>query len=560
VIVLVLSILFLYGIHLLGLKMLSLMDEVELIGVMLKNYLLSGIFLCLLFMLIFSNVINALSTLFLSDDLDLPLASPLPLSAVFLSKFTQVGFKSAWMVLILLIPIMSAYQTNFGSPFFFHFLWPLIILPYLILCTATGMTIATIMAAMFPVRRAATAMRGIFIVGIGISIIVIRLLQPEQLVMADKFYNFGRFLMSIHSPFSANLPSYHLSRILVSFLSMDFFHLSWLVTRYIFPPLIALAISWITFSKLFKKGWMKMRTHGSSEFNDHTPPVTTNTGALTLKKEIEETSILDRMVKGTIHLITCILRLRPAEAMIMEKEALVFLRTPALWIQTAMIGVIIMIYIYNIRLLPAKSLASLRVELPSITAFCNIAFISFIVTAAALRFGFPSISMERNALFLIMSSPCSRGRYLKVKFWTSAIPLCLLALILATTSSYLFETVPLITFIVTGDTILMALAIASLALMFGVTYGNLNSADFAEIPSGWGGMIFMISSAMLSAVFLAIQAYPFYIHFLISSSIYVPDSIERLKVLFCIISSVILPLGVIYFARKRAINELPKLV
>ena len=253
------------------------------------------------------------------------------------------------------------------------------------------------------------------------------------------------------------------------------------------------------------------------------------------------------------------LRLEPAEAMIMEKEALVFLRTPALWIQTAMIGVIIIIYIYNIRLLPAKSLASLRVELPSITAFCNVAFISFIVTAAALRFGFPSISMERNALFLILASPCSKERYMKVKFWTSAIPLCLLALVLASTSSWLFETVPVITITVIADTVLLAMAIASLALMFGATYANLNSADFAEIPSGWGGMIFMISSAFVAAVFLAIQAYPFYMHFLVTSSIYVPDTWAKLKTAFCIISSLTLLLVIIKVARKRAVKELSKL-
>ena len=246
--------------------------------------------------------------------------------------------------------------------------------------------------------------------------------------------------------------------------------------------------------------------------------------------------------------------------MIFQKEALIFLRTPALWIQTAMIGVIILIYIYNIRLLPAKSLASLRTELPAITAFCNVAFIAFIVTAAALRFGFPSISMERNALFLILASPFSKRRYIRIKYLTSAIPLGLLALILAGSSCYLFETSAILTITVVTDTLILSLAISSMALMFGSVYGNLNSPDFAEIPSGWGGMIFMVTSTLITAGFLVLQAYPFYIYFLVTSSIFRPEFTENLTVASCLIASALIPLAICIFCIRKAKTSLGNLV
>ena len=235
------------------------MDEVQLIGTMLKNYLLSAVFLCLFFMLTFSNVINSLSSLFLSDDLDLPLTAPLNPLSVYMARFFEVMVKSSWMVILLLIPVMTAFQVNFSSGWFFHLLWPVALIPYLMLTTAAGLIIATGMAALFPVRRAATALRAIFIIGIGLAIVVLRLLQPEQLVVPDKFYNFGRFLMSIHSPAANILPSYYLSRIIISFLTMDFFHLSWLTARYVPLPFLFLFVSWIVHQKLFMKGWRKMR-------------------------------------------------------------------------------------------------------------------------------------------------------------------------------------------------------------------------------------------------------------------------------------------------------------
>jgi len=546
-----LSVAFLYGVHLLGVKMLSLMDEVELIGAILKAYLLSAIFLCLLFMLIFSNIINSLSSLFLSEDLDLPLASPLSIFSIYISRFTEVMIKSSWMVIILLIPIMTAYAANYHSPWFFHLIWPFLILPFLSLCTGTGMIIGCIMAATFPVKRTATAMKAIFVIGIGISIIILRLLQPEQLVVPEKFYDFGRFLMSLHSPAATSLPGYYLSKIIISFLQMDFFHLSSLSVKYLVLPLILTTASWFVFKKLFIKGWRKMQISPAADLTEKT----NLNNPMNHQRHLNQ-SFLEKVIEKTGK----ILKLTCGETVILKKEVLIFLRTPALWIQTAMIFVIILIYIYNIQLLPAKSLASLKAELPSITAFCNIAFITFIVTAAALRFGFPSVSMERNALALILASPCSDKNYIKVKFLASALPLMLLALLLSTTSSYLFESATLVTITVILDTLLLAVTITSFALMFGVIYGNLNSADFTEIPSGFGGMIFMIWSSVFTIVFLGLQAYPFYMHFLTTSSIYVMNAPEKVTVVMAMISSIALCFTSLYFSMKKAVKNLGDLI
>src|SRR5262245_28855790 len=60
-----------------------------------------GLVLMLLFtMLLFSNSVNALGSLFLSHDLDLVLAAPISTYSFFRAKVVEVLFSSSWMAIV----------------------------------------------------------------------------------------------------------------------------------------------------------------------------------------------------------------------------------------------------------------------------------------------------------------------------------------------------------------------------------------------------------------------------------------------------------------------------
>jgi hypothetical protein len=62
--------------------------------------LLHMIFLTFFSMLIFSNTVTSLSTIYLSSDLLMLMSSPLRLTTVFVAKFLQTLLYSSWMSLI----------------------------------------------------------------------------------------------------------------------------------------------------------------------------------------------------------------------------------------------------------------------------------------------------------------------------------------------------------------------------------------------------------------------------------------------------------------------------
>src|SRR4029453_18060002 len=69
---------------------------------------LSWLFLTFLSFLAFSGLVTALSTFFLSAELRLLLAAPVPSERLFHSRFAKTLGQSSWMVLTFLVPVLLA--------------------------------------------------------------------------------------------------------------------------------------------------------------------------------------------------------------------------------------------------------------------------------------------------------------------------------------------------------------------------------------------------------------------------------------------------------------------
>ena len=85
----------------------QLLDYEEL-GDYLVRLGLSWLFLTFLSFLAFSALVTSLSTFFLSEDLRLLLAAPVPPERLFHSRFARTVGQSAWMVVAFLLPVLLA--------------------------------------------------------------------------------------------------------------------------------------------------------------------------------------------------------------------------------------------------------------------------------------------------------------------------------------------------------------------------------------------------------------------------------------------------------------------
>src|SRR5574341_1879940 len=126
------------GTFLLIRRVLRYFETVFELGPALAYQLLLIILLTFLSMLLFSNLVAALSTFFLARDLDLVHATPVAGSAFFYARLINTTINSSWMVLFFSIPSFAAYGSVFTGGIKLY-IWIAAILPlFLIIPAAIG--------------------------------------------------------------------------------------------------------------------------------------------------------------------------------------------------------------------------------------------------------------------------------------------------------------------------------------------------------------------------------------------------------------------------------------
>src|SRR4029078_61434 len=96
------------------------------------------------------------------------------------------------------------------------------------------------------------------------------------------------------------------------------------------------------------------------------------------------------------------------------------------------------------------------------------------------------------------------------KFWVGTLPLLVLALVIVGVTDYLLQ-VSEFMMVVSGLSItLMTLAIAGMAIGFGTLFPQFETENAAQIPTSFGGLVFMMSSVALIRLVIILEARPVY--------------------------------------------------
>ena len=130
-------------------RILRYISGVEEIGPLLAGKMLTVALLAFAAILLLSNLVTALSTFFLAKDLDMLVAAPVDWVWLYLSKIGETLVHSSWMVVLMVVPILTAYGAVFdGGPLF-----PLVaigvLLPYFLLPTVIGSVATLVLVNVF---------------------------------------------------------------------------------------------------------------------------------------------------------------------------------------------------------------------------------------------------------------------------------------------------------------------------------------------------------------------------------------------------------------------------
>jgi ABC-2 type transport system permease protein len=247
------------------------------------------------------------------------------------------------------------------------------------------------------------------------------------------------------------------------------------------------------------------RPEGFQNFLDYLVVLRTPTSPL-LPNEWATSMIMNWLLRGPLAVF--LNRLPPAKREFVLKDLRLFFRDNTQWSQLILLGVLLLIYIFNIKSLPIHSGERIPFALVTMISFLNLGLAGFVLAAVAARFVFPGLSLEGRQMWLLRSSPLDPRAMLWSKYWMGTAPLLLLALVITILTNGLLRVSPFMMTVSVGTITLYTLASCALALTFGVYYPQFGTENAAQIPTSFGGVVYMMASLSLLAVVIMIEAIP----------------------------------------------------
>jgi len=459
-------------------RLLSYFKDVPEIGPLLAGKLLGLLLLSFFGMLLLSNVIASLSTFFLAKDLDLLVAGPVDWLRLYFAKLTETCAYSSWMVVLLAVPIFVAYGIVFdGGPMFVLVVIAAFV-PFLILPTVIGSAVTLLLVNAFPARRTRDILTVIGLLAAGGLVLLFRLMRPEQLARPEGFKSLIEFIAVLKTPTSPWLPNEWVQTGLMSWLRREPDFLPFYLLSSTSAAFLVLGA--VLHRQLYSKGFTKAQE-----------------GAERWAKETKSSSLFKKMLTP----------LGIVRRELVLKEVRLFFRDATQWSQLILLGVLVVVYVLNIKLLPVRG-GGVTFFVSNLIPFLNLVLAGFVLASIAARFIFPGISLEGKTMWLLRSSPLAMRELLWSKFWVGTIPLLVMALALVTVTGMLMHVTEFIMLVSIFTITMMTFAIAGLAVGFGTMYPRFETENAAQIPTSFGGLLFMMASIVLIAAVIMLEARP----------------------------------------------------
>ena len=475
---------FWFGVYFGVRRVLLYLHEVHELGPAIAYQLLLIILLTFLSLLLFSNLINALSAFFLARDLDLVLSAPVTLSSFYYSRLVTTTVHSSWMVLFFSLPVFAAYAAVFSGGVVFY-LGVLLVLPlFLVIPAAVGILVTHLLVYFLPAKRIRDMLFFTGLLAFVALYLLFRISQPERLMNPESFGHFAQFLTAMETPSAPFLPSSWSAEILAATLfdkpTEPGFYYALLSSYALFFPL---ATSWVS-SAVYLTGWSKAQ---------EAPPGTKKSAAL------------ERAIEWAVRPFPQIWRA------IMLKDIRTFMRDTTQWSQVFLLAALIVVYLYNFKVLPLNRSPLPPGTLRTLVSFANLGLAGFVLSAVAVRFAFPAVSLEGKAFWVLQTAPISLRSLLWSKFWLNFIPLLLLGCMLVFLSNLLLRVPPWMMMLSLGTICAMTAGVSAIAVGVGALYPNFAFENAAQVPTSFGGAVCMIFNLLFVAATVTVQASPMYL-------------------------------------------------
>lgn len=454
------------------------LDDYEELGDYLLRLGLSWLFLTLLSFLAFSGIVTALSTFFLSEDLRVLLAAPVAARRLFCARFFRTIGQASWMVVIFLTPVLMGVGLARCAPWVFYVTAVLTVVPFVVIPVALGAACTLLLVNVFPARRARDILMLMGLLFAASVVILLRFIRPERLLRVESLPDVTGFFATLQSPITPLLPSFWAGELLFAGLhgGGDWLHAGALWTT-------ALAFTVLV-------GAASERWHFAGYSRAQEAP----------KARFAALRTVDRM--------TFWLPLSTVQRQLLAKDLKIFLRDVSQWSQLLLLLALVLVYLYNFRVLDLQRMGFMSGVVKNVYAFVNLGMAGFVMATVAARFVFPAVSTEGAAFWIICASPISLRDFLWSKFWTGLVPVLALTECLTIASNQLLGVDPFLKVVAAAAIVFMSLALVGLATGLGARYPRFDAADANQVAGSYGGVAFMILAVLFILVMIVLVGWP----------------------------------------------------
>ncbi|MCX7918908.1 MAG: hypothetical protein N3A72_04730 [bacterium] len=473
---------------------LSYLNNIPPIGTILINRLLSLIFLALFLMTGFSDIITALSIMYLSRDLPLLHQHPINPNSIFLDKFIQTIFYGSWAVICFGVPLYLAYGWVFNVDWYFY---PVVIfsnIPFLVISAGLAVMVTLLIAYFVPANRART----ITIVLIGLVFfsvaLYLRFLQTGRILgIEGTATDLSSYLFNLRLSTTPYLPNQWLTQIFQSAAERNYPDLLFYTALLFTTAALIIQLCIQLAGKLYHFGWIKAGE------------------AVSRKHQVPSSKYQTQTFTGHPW---SFLPLPSSIKALLIKDIKIFWRDLTQWGQLTLLVALVLVYLFNTRSFLARGgFGDLDYFWRQLIGLVNLGLTGFVLGNLAIRFVYPLISLEGRNIWIIRSSPLKVSTFFWVKYWLALTSMLVIGLGLTGLSIYLLRLDIFVAILSLTTIAVVSIGITSLAMGLGAFFPTFNVENPMQLTTGIGAVLTVILSMLYLGATLSIVAYPMHIYF-----------------------------------------------
>ena len=507
----------------------SQLADYDELGDYLLRLGLSWLFLTFLSFLAFSGVVTALSTFFLSEDLRLLLAAPVAVRRLFHARFVRTIGQASWMVVIFLVPVLTGIGFARCAPISFYLVALFTVAPFVVIPVAAGTAVTLLLVNIFPARRARDILMLMGLLFAASIVLLLRFVQPERLLRVESLPDVTAFFSTLQSPITPMLPSFWAGETLFASLRGGHDPLHW-------GALWTSALAAIVLLGAASERWYFAGFSKAQEAR---------------KARLTRLQLLDRL--------TAVLPMSPVRRHLLSKDVKVFLRDVSQWSQLLLLVALVLVYMYNFRVLDLGRIPYMSGFIKNLYAFLNMGLAGLVMATVTVRFVFPAVSAEGPAFWIIRTAPISLSDFLWSKFWTGLVPVLLLSESLTIAANEFLDVDPFLKLVTATAIVFMSFALVGLGTGLGARYPRFGAENASQIAGSPGGVAFMIVAVLYLLLMIVMLGWP--------SSVYLwrrvrPVSFSRLRewlMAACFVAAAVLSLATWWISMKVGVRALQEI-